>query len=237
MLPGTVQVADPFHLVKLANQRLNDVRRRVQHDTLGHRGRKNDPLYRSRRLLTKADERLDDRGREKLLGLLEAGDPKGEVRMAWHAKEVVREIYAHRPRRRSRVRHPPRRRSPGRLVSARGPPTRTDDHEVAHPDRRVARSARLQRADRSSEQPDQGREAHRVRVHVVPELPDPHPALRRPTQLGPTRHHQPNSPVTSEELVHLAYSWIRRKLETRGLMSATEETLPQMKIYSFPEVG
>ncbi len=95
MLPGAVQVADPFHLVKLANQRLDEVRRRVQHDTLGHRGHKNDPLYRSRRLLTKADDRLDDHGRDKLLGLLEAGDPHGEVRMAWHAKEVVREIYAH----------------------------------------------------------------------------------------------------------------------------------------------
>ena len=95
MLPAATQVADPFHLVKLANQRLDDVRRRVQHDTLGHRGHKNDPLYRSRRLLTKADERLDDHGREKLLGLLDAGDPNGEVRMAWHAKEVVREIYTH----------------------------------------------------------------------------------------------------------------------------------------------
>ena len=42
-----------------------------------------------------ADERLDDRGRTKLLGLLDAGDPKGEVRIAWHAKEVVRSIYDH----------------------------------------------------------------------------------------------------------------------------------------------
>ena len=58
-----------------------------------HRGRKTDPLYRCRRLLTKADERLDDKGRTKLLGLLAAGDPKGEVRTAWHAKEVVRSIY------------------------------------------------------------------------------------------------------------------------------------------------
>lgn len=93
MLPDARQVADPFHLVKLANQRLDEVRRRVQHETLGHRGRKDDPLYRSRRLLTKADERLDDRGRTKLLGLLDAGDPRGEVRMAWHAKETVRSIY------------------------------------------------------------------------------------------------------------------------------------------------
>lgn len=87
------QVADPFHLIRLANQKLDECRRRVQNQTIGHRGRKNDPLYRARRLLTKAHERLDERGETKLLGLLQAGDPHGEVRMAWHAKEVVRSIY------------------------------------------------------------------------------------------------------------------------------------------------
>lgn len=95
MLPDATQVADPFHLVKLANTRLDEVRRRVQHETLGHRGHKNDPLYRSRRLLNKASERLDDKGVDKLRGLLDAGDPHGEVRLAWHAKEVVRSIYEH----------------------------------------------------------------------------------------------------------------------------------------------
>ena len=95
MLPRAIQVADPFHVVKLANQKLDEYRRGVQNDTLGHRGRKNDPLYRCRRLLTKADEHLDENGRNKLLGLLAAGDPRGEVRMAWHAKEVVRSIYDH----------------------------------------------------------------------------------------------------------------------------------------------
>ena len=95
MLPDAVQVADPFHLVKLANAALDQCRRRVQDDTLGHRGRKDDPLYRCRRLLTKADERLDVNGRTKLLGLLRAGDPKGEVTTAWHAKEAVRALYAH----------------------------------------------------------------------------------------------------------------------------------------------
>ena len=65
----------------------------MQNQTLGHRGRRDDPLYRARRLLTKAHERLDHQGEAKLLGLLEAGDPHGEVRMAWHAKEVIRSIY------------------------------------------------------------------------------------------------------------------------------------------------
>ncbi len=93
MLPAACQVADPFHLVKLANQRLDELRRRVQQETLGHRGHNHDPLYRSRRLLTRADERLDEKGRSKLLGLLDAGDPRGEVRTAWHAKQTVRGTY------------------------------------------------------------------------------------------------------------------------------------------------
>jgi len=92
-LPDAVQVADPFHVIKLANTRLDDVRRRTQQDTLGHRGHRDDPLYKSRRLLTKGHERLDDNGNTKLLGFLEAGDPKGEVRMAWHAKETLRGLY------------------------------------------------------------------------------------------------------------------------------------------------
>ena len=93
VLPHALQVADPFHVIRLANQRLNEVRRRVQNETLGHRGRKDDPLYKTRRLLTKAQEWLTTRGETRLRGLLEAGDPYGEVRMAWHAKETVRGIY------------------------------------------------------------------------------------------------------------------------------------------------
>lgn len=95
MVPDAVQVADPFHVVRVANTALDECRRRVQNDTLGHRGRKPDPLYRARRLLTMAAERLPDERRERLVGLLAAGDPKGEVKLSWHAKEVVRAIYDH----------------------------------------------------------------------------------------------------------------------------------------------
>ena len=38
-------------------------------------------------------ERISDRGRTRLRGLLDAGDPHGDVRTAWHAKETVRGIY------------------------------------------------------------------------------------------------------------------------------------------------
>ena len=87
VLPDARQVADPFHVIRLGNQRLDEVRRRVQNETLGHRGRRGDPLYRIRRLLVAAHERISDRGETRLLGLLDAGDPHGEVRLAWHAKE------------------------------------------------------------------------------------------------------------------------------------------------------
>src|SRR5579871_2793738 len=72
-----------------------ECRRRVQNETLGHRGHKDDPLYRCRKLLSMADERLEEHGRSKLVGLLRAGDPHGEVATAWHAKEAVRELYGH----------------------------------------------------------------------------------------------------------------------------------------------
>jgi transposase len=44
-------------------------------------------------LADQGHERLDDAGEARLVGLLEAGDPGGEVRTAWHAKELVRSIY------------------------------------------------------------------------------------------------------------------------------------------------
>ena len=92
-LPHAGQVADPFHVIRLANNSIDEVRRRTQNDTLGHRGRKDDPLNRARRLLISAHERLTERGDAKLRGLLAAGDPHGEVRLAWHAKETLRGLY------------------------------------------------------------------------------------------------------------------------------------------------
>lgn len=50
-LDHATRVADPFHVVRVGNRCLDKVRRRVQNDTLGHRGRKDDPLYRIRKIM------------------------------------------------------------------------------------------------------------------------------------------------------------------------------------------
>ncbi len=80
--------------MRLANTALDECRRRVQNDIVGHRGRKDDPLYRARRRLTMAAERLSIDGRERLMGLL--APATRHVRCGSRdAKEVVRQIYDH----------------------------------------------------------------------------------------------------------------------------------------------
>jgi transposase len=92
-LGHATQVADPFHVVGVATRAVDAVRRRVQNETLGHRGRKPDPLYRARKLLTLAAERLDPAGEARLRGLLRAGDPGRELYDTWTAKECLRDLY------------------------------------------------------------------------------------------------------------------------------------------------
>ncbi len=87
------RVADPFHVVRAGNRCLDKVRRRVQNETLGHRGRKHDPLYRIRKLLVSGAERLDEGASNRMLLALRVGDPHDEVLGAWLAKESVRDVY------------------------------------------------------------------------------------------------------------------------------------------------
>ena len=80
-------------MVRHATAQVDLARRRVQNEVFAHRGRKDDPLYRARCLLTMAAERLDENGTEKMLGLVRAGDRYGQVEATWTAKEAVRELY------------------------------------------------------------------------------------------------------------------------------------------------
>ncbi len=93
MLPRAAQVVDPFHCVQLANRALDEIRRRVQREQTGHRGRRNDPLYRVRRVLLTGEECLDAKATQRLSSLLQLGDPHGEVALAYRVKERLREFY------------------------------------------------------------------------------------------------------------------------------------------------
>jgi transposase len=95
-LPRSTITVDVFHAVRLANACVDDVRRRVQRETLGHRGRQDDPLFGIRRLLTRGDERLSERQLGRLEQGLRFGDPFDEVGGAWAVKEQLRSVYAAR---------------------------------------------------------------------------------------------------------------------------------------------
>jgi transposase len=92
-LDHAVRVAEPFQVVRVANRCLDQVRRRVQNETTGHRGRERDPLYRIPKLLVTGAERLDGTGPERMLPSTRLGDPDQEVMGAWLAKESVRDVY------------------------------------------------------------------------------------------------------------------------------------------------
>jgi transposase len=81
-LPDAVAVMDPFHVVRLAGDALDRCRRRVQQNLHGHRGQKNDPLYRARRTLHTGADLLTDKQKDRLSDLF-AAEEHVEVEATW----------------------------------------------------------------------------------------------------------------------------------------------------------
>jgi transposase len=100
-LPDAVAVMDPFHVVQLAGTALDDCRRRVQQTTLGHRGRKGDPLYGARRTLHTGTGLLTDKQQQRLETLF-AGDDHVEVEATWGIYQRMIAAYREPDRRHAR---------------------------------------------------------------------------------------------------------------------------------------
>lgn len=81
-LPDAVAVLDPFHVVRLAGEALDSCRRRIQLATCGHRGKKNDPLYKSRRTLRTGADLLTDKQRTRLEALF-GNEEHVQVEATW----------------------------------------------------------------------------------------------------------------------------------------------------------
>uniref|UniRef100_UPI00114215B4 ISL3 family transposase n=1 Tax=Microbacterium lacticum TaxID=33885 RepID=UPI00114215B4 len=92
-LEDAVAVLDAFHVVKLGTAAVDEVRRRVQHDTLGHRGRKGEPLYGIQTILRAGAENLTDEQRVRLAAAIEADPAHDEVFVAWQCAQQLRSAY------------------------------------------------------------------------------------------------------------------------------------------------
>jgi transposase len=94
LLPHAALVVDHFHLVKLANDTITTVRRRVTWQLRNRRGRKLDPEWANRRRLLTAWERLRPNTFSKMWTDLQDHDPTGQILAAWIAKEELRTLLA-----------------------------------------------------------------------------------------------------------------------------------------------
>ena len=93
-LPDATAVMDPFHVVKLAGDALDQCRRRLQQAIHGHRGRAGDPLYMSRRILHTGLDYLTDRQWARLDALF-VTDDHAEVEVTWGVYQRIITAYRH----------------------------------------------------------------------------------------------------------------------------------------------
>src|SRR5699024_1589385 len=82
IIPG----ANHFHVVALAGTALDRCRQRLQHETLGHRGRSGDPLYGIRRVLRTGTDLMTEKQYRRLRAVFDAED-KDELRKLGMSKE------------------------------------------------------------------------------------------------------------------------------------------------------
>jgi transposase len=92
-LEDATAVLDAFHVVKLGTAAVDEVRRRVQQDTLGHRGRKGDPLFGIQTILRAGAENLTEKQRARLVAAIEADPAHDEVFLAWQCAQQLRSAY------------------------------------------------------------------------------------------------------------------------------------------------
>jgi transposase len=92
-LADATAVLDAFHVVALGTKCVDEVRRRVQQDTTGHRGRKGDPLYGIQNILRAGAENLTDKQRGRIERAFAAHEAHETVDLTWQCAQQLRSAY------------------------------------------------------------------------------------------------------------------------------------------------
>ena len=93
VIPNATQVMDPFHVVRLAGDKLTKCRTRLQLETTGRRGRSKDPLYRNRKTLLTTEGLLTDKQRGRLEELFDFDDDYAPLQETWTYYQQVISCY------------------------------------------------------------------------------------------------------------------------------------------------
>ena len=94
-LPQARKVMDPFHVVHLAADKLTGCRQRLQRETSGRRGRKDDPLYKYRRTLLTRRNYLTTRQNRRLDLLWATDDEYVALEVTWMFYQDLIPAYGH----------------------------------------------------------------------------------------------------------------------------------------------
>ena len=92
-LQDATSALDAFHIVKRAGDAPGEVRRRVQQETLGNRGRTGDPLYQIQLLPRASRHKLTPRQQERLRAVFTADEAHISVVVAYHCAQQVRDVF------------------------------------------------------------------------------------------------------------------------------------------------
>ena len=87
-LPDAKAVMDPFHVVHLAGNALDECRRRTGQELHHRRGRSTDPLYKARRVLHTRSCLLTPHQQHRILDLL-SGDCHVALEVTWSAYQNI----------------------------------------------------------------------------------------------------------------------------------------------------
>jgi hypothetical protein len=187
LLPNATIVVDHFHPVKLANDALTNVRRRVTWDLRDRRGRKLDPEWANRRRLLRARERLSKKSFATMWNEITAEDPSADPVRLDRERGAAHPAGDRASRRRPTPDPPPATPVPDlvhRLANPRSThPRRHDRHLVAR-DPRVPTNRDHQRPHRGLQPVAQTGQARRLRIPEPKKLGTPDTIPLHPQTAG-----------------------------------------------------
>ena len=91
-LTGATTVMDPFHVVHLAGNALDECRRRIQQELHHRRGRTTDPLYKAHRVLHARSCLLTARQQYQIIDLF-SSDEHAALEVTWTAYQNIINVY------------------------------------------------------------------------------------------------------------------------------------------------